>query len=265
MMLRCLGFFLFSCAYCAVGFSAQTCAHRGDNKVAPENTVPAFLSAANKHVAQIEFDIRLTKDGEMVVIHDASVDRTTNGKGNVAEMTFEEIRKLDAGSWFDPKFAGVKIPTPREVLEAIPPDILCNLHLKEGPDVARDAAMLLKDMGRLDSCFLACSVEQALEAKAVAAEVKICNMSRQGGDRAVYADGTIAAGAQYIQFLGEVERLKPLVDKLHEHGVKVNYFEAHTEDKIRACMEAGVDFILTNDLDLCARITGDKKSDSPIQ
>jgi glycerophosphoryl diester phosphodiesterase len=254
---------VFLCFFSAAASATEACAHRGDNKVAPENTVPAFVSAVEKRAPQIEFDVHLTKDGEMVVIHDNTVDRTTNGKGRVAEMTFEQIRALDAGGWFGAKFAGTKIPTPREVLDAIPHDILCNVHLREAPGIARSVTKLLQEMGRLDHCFLACTTEQAAEAKTAAPNVRICNMSRQVGDRSAYADATIAAGAEFIQLLGATEDLKPLADKLHQHNVKVNFFEAHTEDKIRECIAAGADFILTDDLDLCLRLTRETGSPKP--
>lgn len=243
------------CFVAITASATEACAHRGDNKSAPENTVPAFVSAVQKKAPQVEFDIHLTKDGQMVVIHDDTVDRTTNGKGRVADLTFDEIRALDAGVKRDPKFAGVKIPTPQEVLEVVPHEILCNVHLKNAAGVIPKITKLLQDMGRLDHCFLACSTEQAAEAKALAPNIMVCNMSRQVGDRAAYVDATIAAGAQFIQLLGPTEGLKPLVEKLHQHKVRVNYFEAHTEDKIRACIDAGVDFVLTDDLDLCLHLT----------
>jgi glycerophosphoryl diester phosphodiesterase len=231
------------------------CAHRGDNKVAPENTLPAFASAVQKHADQIEFDLNLTKDGQMIIMHDPTVDRTTNGKGRIRDLTFEQIRTLDAGSWFNPKFAGTKVPTPKEALEIIPHDILCNLHLRDAPGLAKAITELLKEMDCFDHCFLACSTEQAAEAKAFVPEVKICNMSRQIGERSAYTDATIAASAQFLQFLGDTPGLQPLVEKLHQHGIKVNFFEANTEEKIQACIAAGVDFILTDDLDLCLATT----------
>ncbi len=242
---------------CATAMATEACAHRGDTKAAPENTLPAIRSAVEKHAAQIEFDLHLTKDGRLVVIHDATVDRTTNGKGRVAEMTFDEIRALDAGSKFDPKFAGTPIPTFREVLDIIPHDILCNVHLKDAPGVAKAAAQTLLDTGHLDHCFLACTAEQAAEAKTIAPNVRICNMSRQGGDDA-YADLTIQLGTEFIQLAGMTNNLKSLVDKLHARHIKVNYFAANTEDKIRQCVAAGVDYILTDDLDLCIKVVKER-------
>ncbi len=92
--------------------------HRGASAQAPENTLAAFNQA--KTVADfVEYDVWSTKDGQLVVIHDSSVDRTTNGKGEVSSLTLAEIRALDAGSWFSAAYAGEKIPTAEETVRAI--------------------------------------------------------------------------------------------------------------------------------------------------
>jgi len=94
----------------------QVVAHRGVTMAAPENTMPAFVLAHEIGVEWIECDIRLTKDGHHVLMHDGNVDRTTDGKGPVGEKTLEEIRQLDAGIKFAPRFAGTRIPTFAELL-----------------------------------------------------------------------------------------------------------------------------------------------------
>lgn len=95
-------------------------AHKGASGVAPENTMAAFKLALNMGVDMIELDVRNTHDEEIVVIHDATVDRTTDGTGLVHDYTLEEIRELDAGSWFgNAKYAGEKVPTLKEVLDLI--------------------------------------------------------------------------------------------------------------------------------------------------
>ena len=85
---------------------------------APENTLPSFAAAIELGLS-IELDVYQTRDEHLVVIHDKTVDRTTNGTGEVTEMTLAEIRKLDAGSWFDPRFTGEKVPTLEEVFKRI--------------------------------------------------------------------------------------------------------------------------------------------------
>lgn len=104
-------------------------AHRGDNVSAPENTLPAFSQALQKGADGIELDAKLTADGHVIVIHDETVNRTTEGAGRVGSFTLEAIRKLDAGSWFDPKFAGTKIPLLEEVFETAGKDKLINIEL----------------------------------------------------------------------------------------------------------------------------------------
>lgn len=93
-------------------------AHRGLDEVYPENTLSAFKAALEKGMA-IEIDLRGTSDDELVVVHDDTVDRTTNGSGRVEAMTLAELRELDAGSWWDEKFAGEKIPTLEETLDVV--------------------------------------------------------------------------------------------------------------------------------------------------
>jgi glycerophosphoryl diester phosphodiesterase len=93
--------------------------HRGANRIAPENTLPALECALAAGFDFIEVDLHITSDGEIVVIHDPMLDRTTNGNGPVTQHTLAELRALDAGSWFDPFFAGTKIPTLDEVLNLL--------------------------------------------------------------------------------------------------------------------------------------------------
>lgn len=91
-------------------------AHRGYSATAPENTLASFQAALEQPIMGVEFDVHLSADGIPVVIHDASVDRTTNGQGKVAEKTLAQLQALDAGSWFDSRFAKETIPTLAEVL-----------------------------------------------------------------------------------------------------------------------------------------------------
>jgi len=92
-------------------------AHRGASGYAPENTFAAFDKALEMNVDYIELDVHLSKDDYLVVIHDATVDRTTNGSGYVKDLTLEELKQLDAGLWFSQEFKNQRIPTLLEVLE----------------------------------------------------------------------------------------------------------------------------------------------------
>ncbi|UII54465.1 hypothetical protein LS684_12360 [Cytobacillus spongiae] len=98
-------------------FPFQSIAHRGASNYAPENTMAAFNKAIDLKFDYIELDIRLSKDSELVVIHDADVTRTTNGEGFVNELTVTELKKFDAGSWFSPIYENERIPLLSEVIE----------------------------------------------------------------------------------------------------------------------------------------------------
>ncbi|WP_051541368.1 glycerophosphodiester phosphodiesterase family protein [Caldalkalibacillus mannanilyticus] len=108
-------------------------AHRGSSQQAPENTLPAIQKAIQDQADAVEIDVQLTKDQEIVVIHDEWLNRTTNGSGLVSSHTFSRIRELDAGSWFSPNFSGVRIPHLEEVLLLLKPlSIELNIELKNG-------------------------------------------------------------------------------------------------------------------------------------
>ena len=92
-------------------------AHRGASSYAPENTRAAFDMAINMGVKHIELDVHSSKDGRLVVIHDDTLDRTTNGSGKVTDYTLKELKTLDAGSWFDHKYSGEKLSTLEEILD----------------------------------------------------------------------------------------------------------------------------------------------------
>lgn len=100
-------------------FRTGICAHRGDKLYAPENTLAAFSKCLELEVEMVELDIHLTRDRRIVVIHDADVNRTTDGSGRVRELGVEEIRALDAGSWFGEEFSGERVPLLEEVLELL--------------------------------------------------------------------------------------------------------------------------------------------------
>lgn len=110
-------------------------AHRGWSEKYPENTMEAFRAAAEIGVDQIEIDVRITKDGELVIIHDATVDRTTDGSGKVNEKMLSEIKALDAGIKKGEEFKGCRIPTLIEFMEFVKdlPDMTVDFELKEYP------------------------------------------------------------------------------------------------------------------------------------
>ena len=119
----------------------QVIAHRGSSKDRPENTLASFRRAIEAGATATEIDVRMTKDGALVAMHDTDVRRTTDGKGKVSDLTLAEVRRLDAGQWFDSMFAGEKVPTLREVLELCRGKIDVLLDLQEpGEEYARRIA-----------------------------------------------------------------------------------------------------------------------------
>lgn len=108
----------------------QIFAHRGARVVAPENTLPAFQKALDMHVDGIELDVYCSKDGQLVVIHDFTVDKTTNGKGRVSDFTATELAGLDAGSSLSAEFAGIGVPTLDQVFDLVGNRCRVNVEIK---------------------------------------------------------------------------------------------------------------------------------------
>ena len=134
--------------------------HRGGAAYAPENTMAAFKKGKALGADLLELDVQLTRDGHLVIFHDDTLDRTTNGKGLLRERTLAELKELDAGSWFSPEFAGERIPTFEEVVEwATDVGMRLNVELKSGPYPAFDSTLavkvveVLEKYGRIDDCL----------------------------------------------------------------------------------------------------------------
>jgi glycerophosphoryl diester phosphodiesterase len=105
-------------------------AHRGYRAKYPENTLIAFQAALDAGVQMIELDVALSRDRKLVVIHDATLERTTNGEGAVSDHTLEQLKQLDAGGWFHPRFAGERLPELSEVLDLAAGRVLINIEIK---------------------------------------------------------------------------------------------------------------------------------------
>lgn len=131
--------------------------HRGLMAFYPENTLLSFQKALEAGVDMLEFDLRLTKDRHLAVIHDETVDRTTDGTGRVGDYTLAELKRLDAGGWFGKPFEGLRIPTLEELCDLLTdwPDVLLNVEIKPAADAveAADRAIeTLKRYGYLSRC-----------------------------------------------------------------------------------------------------------------
>jgi glycerophosphoryl diester phosphodiesterase len=136
----------------------QIFAHRGAKAVAPENTLPAFAQALDMGVDGIELDVHLSQDGHLVVIHDFTVDKTTNGHGPVRDLTATQLAQLDAGSHFDPAFAGVGVPTLVQVLDLVGNRCRVNVEIKsqdwEGGGEVQALAALIRRRNLYDQVIV---------------------------------------------------------------------------------------------------------------
>ena len=221
------------------------CAHRGASDTHPENTIAAFREAIRLGAQMIEFDVALTKDGKLVLMHDRTIDRTTDGSGRVEEWLLAYLKKLDAGSWKNNRFEGERIPTLSEALNMMPDNIWLNVHLKGGVELAEKSARLIASKNRLHQAFLACGAAAATAAKAAESRIKICNMERQA-NTLQYVNETIEAGCEFIQLLGG-ESVDPMHTKrLRDNGVKINYCCTNDAATLSRLFADGVEFPLVD-------------------
>lgn len=177
---------LFTAAACLVSLSTgcimehEVIAHRGASGFAPENTLPAFELGVDRGCDWIECDVHLSADGAVVVMHDADVDRTTDGTGPIADLSLAEIEALDAGSWFAKEFTGTRVPTLAETLDLVRGRTRLDIELKAADtglagsvlDVVLEAEML--DQVVLSS-FDHAHLERALAIEPAAAVAPLFN------------------------------------------------------------------------------------------
>ncbi|BCJ42323.1 glycerophosphoryl diester phosphodiesterase [Actinoplanes ianthinogenes] len=153
-------------------------AHRGYSAVAPENTLPALAAAARAGATFVEFDVRCTADGVPVVIHDRTVDRTTSGSGRVWDLRADEIAALDAGSWFGPGHAGLRVPALTEALAVLQPtgaEILLEIKPPATLDEVKAVIAALAEYDLLDR-----TVVQSFEADVVRKARQLAPEVRRG-------------------------------------------------------------------------------------
>jgi glycerophosphoryl diester phosphodiesterase len=215
-------------------------AHRGGAGSRPENTCAAFREAARQGAHMLEFDLRRTADGQVAVLHDTHVERTTGGRGALASLDWKAVRALDAGD-------GERIPSLAEALAAIPRDVWINVQIKEGEPIAGRVARALADDGRLEQAFVAGDDLALAEARAACAQVRVCPLSRQR-TRALYVEHALRLRADFIQFHFLRGFPEPeLVARCRDGGLRINFFCGPGED-VAALWRAGVDFPLVDDV-----------------
>jgi glycerophosphoryl diester phosphodiesterase len=232
-------------------------AHRGNSAVAPQNTLAAFEAAWRAGAHSIEIDIQPTADGQVVVIHDDTVDATTDGQGVVTEMTLDAVRALDAGSWFAAAYAGQQVPTFAEVLELLVrrPGIDLLLELK-GPWTTaqvRPVVAAIHAAGLADrvtgQSFWPDSVRALAEADPELRRGLLVFQVPEQADGGVEALLALAAdlGVMTVNPYGPLLIAEPeLVERLHDAGLQVQVWTLNELDHWAAAVELGVDAVITD-------------------
>ncbi len=226
--------------------------HRGACRYAPENTLASFKLAVEQGAPAIEFDVKLTRDNQVVVIHDPTVTRTTNGQGAVARLSLSEIKQLDAGSWFSEKFKGERIPTLAEVFDEVGIRVLMNIELTNyttpSDSLVDRVVELVKEKDLEDriyfSSFLATNLVKARK--------------RLPGCGIGYL--TYAGPPRILQQIFQpppktIDSLNPyrgsvtkrMVDHQHRLGRRVLVYTVNDEEEMRKLFRIGVDGIFTDD------------------
>ncbi|HEV57349.1 MAG TPA: hypothetical protein ENN87_07605 [Phycisphaerales bacterium] len=223
------------------------CARYGTPATHPENTLPGFLNAAKVGAHLIKFSVLPTKDGHLVAMRPLEVDYTTDGKGKVADLTLAEIKRLDAGGRVDPSFAGTRVPTLGEVLEAVPVNIWVVVDTAGGPDIGRQIAQIAVERDRVHQVILGCRRVAAEAARQVAPDIKICYLDAQRNSWE-YVNGAIAFGADMLQLHGPLgESLTPFIKAAKEAGLKVFFLGANRPEEARQAFDLGMDYVVTFD------------------
>lgn len=223
-------------------------AHRGASAAAPENTLAAFTLAAEQGADGIELDVRRTQDDRLVVIHDETLDRTSDGHGAIAEMTAGAVRRADAGKWFDPTFTGERIPLLAEALDAARGRLLVDVELKEA-DLDELVIAAVREAGMDEAVLLTSFHAPALRA-AAAQNLPVGLLFEHGDvDQALAIDAAVA--------LPKVDLLSAdLVAACRRRGVRVIPWTARTEAQVRHAVDLGVDGIIADDPLLVRRVIG---------
>jgi len=240
------------------------CAHRGDRAEYPENTVPAFRAAVEKGAAMVEFDVHRCKTGELVVMHDDTIDRTTTGRGRWRDLTFAELRAVDAGVRRGERFRGVRVPTFDEAIDCFPTDkVWLNVHCDDS--VTDEVARKIRAKGRLHQAFVAAGLPGVRRARAAVPEIKVCLFSLPNKtwshvwtdeERRASLAAVMSENAEFTQ-PNNADFTQDELYAYHARGGKVNYFWCNQPSRLPALLARGIDFPLTDCLESMVRAYND--------
>jgi glycerophosphoryl diester phosphodiesterase len=239
-------------------------AHRGASGHRPENTLEAFSLAMEMGVRYLELDVRMSRDGHVVVIHDDTLERTTDGRGSVREHSLAELKKLDAGFCFlpqgatDPPFRGrgIRIPALEEVLQEFPQAML-NIEVKQkAPPMEGPLWEVLSRNGALDRVLLACEDASTLRRLRARFGPEVATgMSREEGFRFArwYLTGRLESfrpegqALQIPERMGGVDYIRAgFIRAAHELGLEVHVWTVNDGSRMRKLLQRGADGIMTD-------------------
>lgn len=229
-------------------------AHRGDKTRYPENTLASFSAAIKAGAEMIELDIALSRDRKMVVIHDDTVDRTTNGTGAVNELTLAELQELDAGSWFDPVFSDQGIPTLKEVMKLVDGCATVNIEIKKSafedpaPADAIEVQLLdlIDEMGLDDIVLISSFENRFLERISIAGPgLALGAISLEPADQTT---PTVLKKLGCYSWHGWCETMtKEQIRLMHDEGFKVFSFTVNEPEMFDRLKGFGIDGVFTDD------------------
>ncbi len=241
-----------SSAMFAAGAGFKVYGHRGMVNHYPENTMAAFKACVDAGIS-IELDVYLTKDGVPIVIHDATVDRTTNGTGSVGDMTLREIKALDAGSWYDSKFKTQRVPTFGEVLDMISSrdkdeDTFIAINMKLlSPGIEEKVVRVVERFGMVDRVF-SFGMDSASMPRFKIANARF-PIARSGDTKYHFETALRTTYLDYIWLSPRTPYMPSAEDfkTAHEDGKRVLiYIRANEPERWKAAKAAGADAICTD-------------------
>jgi glycerophosphoryl diester phosphodiesterase len=226
-------------------------AHRGASAHFPENTLPSYEGGFKAKADYLEIDLQMTKDGHLVTIHDETVDGTTNGKGRVNEFTLEELRKLDAGYWFNERFKGTQIPTLDEVFKRFGNKTKYYIEVKK-PKYNKDMERKLLDVIRSNNIKPENLIIQSFNVNSlerihqVEPKIKLVMLYWKKDfipleDLAELSRYAFAVGMNHDRVTSE------MVQEVHNHGLQLHVFTANKDEEIIRVIDLGVDGVFSDD------------------
>ena len=255
----------------------RICAHRGFSAVAPENTLPAFGAAIALGADEIEFDLWPTKDGEIVSIHDKTLDRVSDGTGKIWEKTFDELCELDFGAKAGDSYKGLKVLTFEEILKKFTCQAVMNIHLKTpSNDFDYDPRIMEKIIGliRQYDCekyvyFMSGNDKVLAMLQELAPELPRCVGA--GDAPLALVERALKYGCKKIQIAKELhpgkpnyfvmtnEQIREVIEQAHANGIVCNMFWSDDAEETARFLDMGIDTILTNEFVRIKRVVDQKE------